>query len=93
MLYIYIYTHTRPPTQSHTSSYRATGGQTVEYPADMPPPARDLIARLLEVDPKKRLGANGAAEIRSHAFFQDLDWQALVDHKITPPIRPHQGQV
>lgn len=35
----------------------------------------------------------GASEIRSHPWFADIDWQALVDHKLTPKIRPFQGQV
>jgi serine/threonine protein kinase len=36
--------------------------------------AQDLINKLLEPDPKKRLGANGAGEIKRHQFFSNLDF-------------------
>jgi len=36
----------------------------------MTPEAKDLIERLLEPDPKKRLGVNGAQEIKSHPWFK-----------------------
>lgn len=38
---------------------------------------RDLISKLLTVDPRKRLGAFGAQEIKSHAWFDGFDWTAL----------------
>jgi serine/threonine-protein kinase RIM15 len=36
--------------------------------------AVDLIGRLLTLQPNKRLGANGAIELREHAFFTGIDW-------------------
>jgi len=69
----------------------------VEFPDDMPPLARDLITKLLEVDPAKRLGSkappHGAQEIRAHAWFADMDWQALTDHQLEPLVVPHLGTV
>jgi serine/threonine-protein kinase RIM15 len=44
---------------------------------DVSPRLRDLVERLLEPDPNKRLGAQGAAEIKSHPFFEGLDWGRL----------------
>lgn len=45
--------------------------------------AKDLIRALLERDPEKRLGGKkGAAEIRAHPFFADIDW-ALIRHKVS----------
>ena len=35
----------------------------------MTPEAQDLIQRLLDKDPKTRLGAHGAEEIKNHKFF------------------------
>ena len=35
----------------------------------MSPEAHDLIQRLLDRDPKTRLGAHGAEEIKNHKFF------------------------
>ncbi|TIB00251.1 hypothetical protein E3P94_01827 [Wallemia ichthyophaga] len=42
------------------------------------PDARDLMERLLCSDPQKRLGANGAWEVKSHPFFADIDWEKLM---------------
>lgn len=39
--------------------------------------ARDLMERLMCTDPKNRLGANGANEIKSHPFFAGLDWDSI----------------
>jgi serine/threonine-protein kinase RIM15 len=44
----------------------------------LPPSAIDFIERLLELDPTKRLGANGVHEIRSHPFFEGINWETLL---------------
>lgn len=36
----------------------------------MSPEAYDLIQKLLNPDPTKRLGANGVEEIKSHSWFK-----------------------
>lgn len=41
------------------------------------PEARDLISRLLCSDPLKRLGANGAEEVKSHPFFASINWDTI----------------
>lgn len=38
--------------------------------------------------PARRLGCGDETQIRSHAFFKDLDWKALEQRKIDPPFRP-----
>jgi serine/threonine protein kinase len=55
--------------------------------------AKDLIIRLLEPDPSKRLGANGADEIRHHKFFQGIDWDLLAHKDIKPPFTPSKGEI
>lgn len=51
------------------------------------PMAKDLIEKLLVVDPKKRLGYHsGAKEIQQHPFFEGVNWNNL--NKQTPPIQP-----
>lgn len=52
----------------------------------MSPEAADLIKSLLVLDHTKRLGANGASEIKNHVFFQDINWETL--RKQTAPIIP-----
>ncbi|XP_066438506.1 protein kinase C delta type-like [Eleutherodactylus coqui] len=45
-----------------------------------------IIKELLCKDPRKRLGTNGC--IRSHPFFQAINWKDLEELKITPPYIP-----
>ncbi|KAF3018854.1 hypothetical protein E8E14_007168 [Neopestalotiopsis sp. 37M] len=47
--------------------------EQVQLPASLPAAARDIISRLLDKDPTRRLGAQGAAEVKAHAFFQAMD--------------------
>ncbi|KAI0939256.1 hypothetical protein AcV5_000725 [Taiwanofungus camphoratus] len=45
----------------------------VEASAD----ALDFMQRLMTVDSLKRLGANGAEEVKSHSFFAGIDWDKI----------------
>jgi hypothetical protein len=40
-----------------------------------------LRSRLLTPDPKLRLGAGGAAEVKHHPFFRDISWDTLARQK------------
>ena len=51
--------------------------------------AKDVIRKLLEKNPKKRLGAqNGIEEIKKQPFFASLDFDAIVEKKIKAPFIP-----
>ena len=47
--------------------------------------ARDLLEGLLKRDPRQRLGANGVADIKSHPFFEGIDWEAVLRRELKPP--------
>ena len=50
----------------------------------------DLITKLLNIDPSKRLG-NGpddAAAIKSHPYFKDVEWDKYLKKEIIPPFKP-----
>lgn len=48
----------------------------------------DLIEKLLEKDPTKRLGyTRGAAEIKEHEFFRGVKWELLTE-VVRPPFIP-----
>uniref|UniRef100_A0A674MH94 non-specific serine/threonine protein kinase n=1 Tax=Takifugu rubripes TaxID=31033 RepID=A0A674MH94_TAKRU len=49
---------------------------------DAPPPdAQELITLLLRQNPLERLGTGGAAEVKQHQFFHNLDWNSLLRQK------------
>lgn len=55
----------------------------------MPPAARDLLTQLLDRRPDKRLGVNGAAEIKAHDFFSGIDWRKLLRRGYEPLFKPN----
>lgn len=46
-----------------------------------PPTAKDLIMKLLTIDPEKRLGSNGAEEIMKHPYFKEINWDTLYEEE------------
>ena len=50
--------------------------------------AAELLLRLLERNPAKRLGGGGrdALEIKEHPYFKDVDWKKIYEKKIKPPF-------
>ena len=71
-----------------------------DFPPNFPIDARDLVQKLLVLDPFERLGAkNGVEDIKAHPFFKSIDWNTiwLVDPPelktgATPPM-PFSKQV
>jgi serine/threonine protein kinase len=63
------------------------GGAAPAAPASVE--VRSLISLLLEKDPAKRLGAAIDAQgVKSHFFFQGMDWAALERKELAPPLVP-----
>lgn len=46
-------------------------------PDSLLPSARDMLLNLLNCNPDQRLGASGASEIKSHPFFDGVDWEKI----------------
>ena len=53
--------------------------------------AKDLISKLLELDPKKRLGSgpNGFENLKNHKYFEEINWEDLENRKVSPPFVPN----
>ena len=64
--------------------------KSVEYPKTMTKEAKDLIQKLLIIDPNKRLGQgpNGSENIKKHPFFKGVNWRDAWQKKIKPPFIP-----
>ena len=51
--------------------------------------ATDILTKLLNKDPNKRLGSRGgSSEVRQHPFFADIDWDKMMQKQITTPYKP-----
>jgi len=62
----------------------------VRFPRDtLSLEGRNFVKGLLNRNPRHRLGAtDDAEELKRHAFFNDIDWDALSKKLITPPFKP-----
>ncbi|PWN45581.1 kinase-like protein [Ceraceosorus guamensis] len=50
---------------------------------------KQFVKGLLNRNPKHRLGAGrDAADLRAHAFFREIDFEALSKKQLTPPFKP-----
>lgn len=58
------------------------------FPDYIPEDAKSIMTGLLNRDPSRRLGVNGAEEIKRHPFFKSIDWNKLLAKKIQPPFKP-----
>ena len=64
--------------------------EKINFKENMNPLIIDLINRLLEINPKKRIGygENDAKQIKEHKYFSDVDWNKYMNKEIEPPFIP-----
>eukprot|EP00298_Acanthocystis_sp_HF-20_P015759 c21254_g1_i3.p1 GENE.c21254_g1_i3~~c21254_g1_i3.p1 ORF type:complete len:232 (+),score=76.00 c21254_g1_i3:549-1244(+) len=58
-----------------------------EYdPTRFSPDAIALCSELLNKDPEQRLGAKGAQEIKTHPYFESINWEEMLHRKSQSPL-------
>jgi len=81
-----------PPfyNENHRVLYENIVHKKAYFPAGFDWVAQDLIERLLEKDPQKRLGAlaSRAGGVKAHPWFREVNWQLLETGQLRPPYRP-----
>uniref|UniRef100_A0A8C5C3R1 protein kinase C n=1 Tax=Gadus morhua TaxID=8049 RepID=A0A8C5C3R1_GADMO len=62
----------------------------VRYPRFLSTEAIGIMRRLLRRNPERRLGSGekDAEEVKKQPFFKSMDWEALLQRKLTPPFVP-----
>ncbi|KAJ3039185.1 RAC-gamma serine/threonine-protein kinase [Rhizophlyctis rosea] len=62
----------------------------IEYPHHVTPDARDLITKLLNRNPMRRLGCGEkkGKEVLGHGFYSSVDFGRLYRKEIEPPFKP-----
>jgi serine/threonine protein kinase len=70
--------------------YRKILSSEIPFPSSFSREARDLIEKLLDRDPERRLGANerDVEDIKAHAFFRVLSWEKVYNKEYTPEWVP-----
>ncbi|XP_075039137.1 protein kinase C delta type isoform X1 [Mixophyes fleayi] len=59
---------------------------TPHFPRWITKESKDILEKLFERDPTKRLGIIG--NIKLHAFFKTINWTALEKKEVDPPFKP-----
>ncbi|CAD8055386.1 unnamed protein product [Paramecium primaurelia] len=83
-----------PPFYSHNTQdiYNSILTEQIQFPnqIQISPLLKDLINSLLQKIPEDRLGHyNGIKEILNHKWFQDVDFDAVLNKKVKPPYKPY----
>jgi serum/glucocorticoid-regulated kinase 2 len=60
----------------------------LRFPEDISAEAKSVMTCLLVRNPTRRLGVNGAEEIKQHPFFKTIDWKKLLQKRVQPPFKP-----
>ncbi|AMD18875.1 HBL027Wp [Eremothecium sinecaudum] len=68
--------------------YKKILQEPLRFPDGFDKDAKVLLIELLSREPKKRLGYNGADEIKRHPFFSQLSWKRLWMKGYIPPYKP-----
>ncbi|XP_065605592.1 protein kinase C delta type isoform X2 [Cyrtonyx montezumae] len=59
---------------------------TPHYPRWITKESKDILEKLFERDPTRRLGVTG--NIRDHPFFKTINWVTLEKREVEPPFKP-----
>ena len=77
---------------SQIKIYEKICAGNLRFPAHFSSDLKDLLKLLLQTDVTKRLGnlKNGESDIRTHNWFQNINWINIYDKNEKPPFSPHQ---
>nr|VWO95105.1 Vinclozolin resistance protein [Ganoderma boninense] len=66
------------------------GSSYIAWPVSLDMNAKDLMLKLMERDPSKRLGnlAQGVNDVLAHPWFAEVDWKKLMRREIAAPYLP-----
>ncbi|KAI3885746.1 hypothetical protein MKX03_024019 [Papaver bracteatum] len=71
--------------ESELDTYAKIAKGHFAIPQSVSPEAVDLINQLLQVDENSRLGSQGPDSVKSHPWFEGVDWKGIADHKFPVP--------
>ncbi|EGF82479.1 hypothetical protein BATDEDRAFT_3752, partial [Batrachochytrium dendrobatidis JAM81] len=80
----------KTPFRSESSEGIYTNIQSgkIQWVPQVTGPIKDLVSGLLDQDPRRRLGARGAGEVKAMKWFADVQWDKFATRGITPPSIP-----
>jgi len=78
------------PGHDEEQIFDAIISNDVDYPYTMSISATNMIRKLLQKNPLKRLGAgpNDANDVKKHTFFRHTDWHGMMHKSVPAPFIP-----
>ena len=78
------------PGRDEEQIFDAIISEEVNYPYSMSISSTNIIRKLLQKSPLKRLGAgpNDANDVEKHAFFRHTDWDGMMHKSVPAPFVP-----
>lgn len=76
-----------------TKLFNQITSSNIRFFTKLPDVTTDFITKLLQKDPKKRLGSgpSGEKEIFDHPFFNGIVWEDVYDKKYSTDFRPYSS--
>ena len=76
--------------ESEDDIYDAILSDEPPYPPHMPAESVSILQRLLDKEPKTRLGCGptGAQDIMNHPYFRNVEWEDIYHKRVKPPFLP-----
>ena len=78
-----------PPffNQDENLMYKNISENKLMFPEFFSPELRDLLKKMLDKNPKNRIGIeNDKSDLKNHEFFSDINWDDIMNKKIQPPV-------
>jgi serum/glucocorticoid-regulated kinase 2 len=78
-----------PPffTQNQSEMFKNIIEKKLEFQEFFSEEIKDLLNKMLDKDPKKRIGINNdKSDLKNHAFFEGINWDHIYHKKIKPPV-------
>ena len=67
--------------------YKNISENKLMFPEIFSEELKDLLRKMLDKNPKQRIGiGNDKQDLKNHPFFADIDWDLILEKKITPPV-------
>lgn len=70
--------------------FQMTIHNKIKFPREFDSAAKSLIKKLTKHDLSERYGnlVKGVDDIKSHRFFKNIDWSALIEKRVKPSYIP-----
>ncbi|CAM8923950.1 unnamed protein product [Rhodiola kirilowii] len=72
--------------EGELDTYAKIAKGQLNLPETLSPSAIDLITKLLEVDENTRLGSQGAKSVKTHPWFNNIDWIEIKNGRFHVPL-------